>query len=322
MSRGTERERERNQGGELSTGPEIGERNGNGEPVPEPFANRSGTKSGTAHTVVVVVASGPKTATIHASVHAPQLLRQTTRHISPLIDISSNNRMVVSRHLACPLDAATRAGQRWPTLHAPPMRFDKSLLERLRLRDAPTHAHAVAVEGVGWQRLRPLVCSATRSAHRQREGRYQLVVLVRDDTETTAEAMRNHFAATSGGGEDVASTRALRILRVAAGQQHASTWPIQWARYRLYAHLLEANPSLQALLISDATDVVVQRDPLVAPGSHRQTHRLTDGVWNQRPSTASRHTAQALLCVQCSAVCTCLTDTARMLRCLWGLQVC
>ena len=104
------------------------------------------------------------------------------------------------------------------------------------------HTHLVATAQVEWQRLAPLVCSVSGWTDRS-----QLVVLVWN---ATAELVSQVTALTPG--------RVSVISLPSYGNVH-----IRWQRYRIYAHFLEANPSVETILISDALDIAVQHDPFL-----------------------------------------------------------
>ena len=58
---------------------------------------------------------------------------------------------------------------------------------------------------------------------------------------------------------EIAGRDRVRVLRLPQSEDASAL--VQHARYRAYAHFLAANPDVKTLGVSDATDVVFQRDP-------------------------------------------------------------
>ena len=98
-----------------------------------------------------------------------------------------------------------------------------------------------AVQGVRWQKVRPFACSFLAATTKG-----SLFVLVWNRTATD-------LAEIAGLGDRV------RVLRLPPSEDASAL--VQHARYRAYAHFLAANPDVKTLGVSDATDVVFQRDP-------------------------------------------------------------
>ena len=98
-----------------------------------------------------------------------------------------------------------------------------------------------AVQGVRWRKVRPFACSFLAATSKG-----SLFVLVWNRTATD-------LAEIAGPGDRV------RVLRLPPSEDASAL--VQHARYRAHAHFLAANPDVKTLGVSDATDVVFQRDP-------------------------------------------------------------
>ena len=143
-------------------------------------------------------------------------------------------------------------------------------------RERQHAAELGAVQGVRWQKVRPFACSFLAATTKG-----SLFVLVWNRTATD-------LAGIAGLGDRV------RVLRLPPSEDASAL--VQHGRYRAYAHFLAANPDVKTLGVSDATDVVFQRDPFALA---RDPRHLVVSDESARYTVASEPSGGNRYWVQC-----------------------